>query len=57
MLCLKSNISVPVSLYWYIISVTKDTWLWPKIVKSLIDVKNIVTHADDSDSEFECDIH
>ena len=28
-----------------------------KIVKCLIDAKNIVTHADDSDSEFECEIY
>ena len=48
MLCFKSNIIVPVSLFWYIISV---------IVKCLIDAKNIVTHADDSDSEFECEIN
>jgi hypothetical protein len=26
-------------------------------VKCLIDAKNIVTHADDSDSEFECEIY
>ena len=57
MLCFKSNIIVPVSLFWYIISVTKDTWLQPKIVKCLIDANNIVTHADDSDSEFECEIN
>ena len=37
MLCFKSNIIVPVSLFWYIISVI--------IVKCLIDAKNIVTHV------------
>jgi hypothetical protein len=28
-----------------------------KIMKYLIDAKNIVTHADDSDSEFKCEIY